>query len=515
MNSNEAFTRAALFERCAKYEKFKYIDITNTDSETIKDLLNREHMLHLKTLPILFSKLIVQYGLQMVVAKFPTASKYIEPQNLRICVEDDELSILMENQSKLKPNLYVIVIKNIIVGIVGSSIDSFTSTLLDKHQNKSQKDPNTNTVGSENIQKIKLNSINSKIVTNTPKEYSNFLSDNSTRSSSRNSIGSRTPDSGKPQSPPMLNHTTMYKSNGLPENNIHERLNKAQELRKLKRNESIDSNRSDLSSTAIPKKSLLETLQSLESNDCKIDILEDLMIVPPSPQPKPTTAQQQSPQPLAISQENTNKTLENVNKSGIASVLEQPQQQSKPQQSTIMPQKQFDNSNNNSDNDVDDDDDDEDEDEEMEDHNNNDYDYSNGDDNESIVEMPKTDDVTKVVYDYKAGYDYDEESIVNDSDVESLTIAVEKDEKFKASDLKVSQIKTNVPNFKDFISQKKQNDGFYLSDNENDDNDDDDTASVSARSEVQRQESNNNSQDSFTFKAKPNTSTHNFTLDDD
>lgn len=130
MNSTEAFTRAALYQSCAKSEILQHIDISQADSDTLRDLVNKYSLLNSRKLPIIISKLMTKKLLELAVHKFPNLNNFMTPQNIRVDVEDDELAYLMNTSSSFKPNIMVLVCKNVAVGVLGSSIDAFKNDLL-------------------------------------------------------------------------------------------------------------------------------------------------------------------------------------------------------------------------------------------------------------------------------------------------------------------------------------------------------------------------------------------------
>lgn len=131
MNSSEAFLRAALYEECSKSQILKYIDVDSADVQTLRELLNANNLLNIRKIPIILSKFAVKMSLKFAAGKFPKLNSIITPDNINVNVESDELEYLLSTTSAYKPSLIFIVSKNIIIGVLGTSIDSFKTSLLE------------------------------------------------------------------------------------------------------------------------------------------------------------------------------------------------------------------------------------------------------------------------------------------------------------------------------------------------------------------------------------------------
>jgi hypothetical protein len=131
MNSSEAFLRAALYEECSKSQILKYIDVDSADVQTLRELLNANNLLNIRKIPIILSKFAVKMSLKFAANKFPNLNQIITPDNINVNVESDELEYLLSTTSAYKPSLIFIVSKNIIIGVLGTSIDTFKNTLLE------------------------------------------------------------------------------------------------------------------------------------------------------------------------------------------------------------------------------------------------------------------------------------------------------------------------------------------------------------------------------------------------
>lgn len=129
MNSDEVFLRAALYEECSKSSILKHIEIETTSTETLRELLNKNNSLVFRKVPIILSKLIIKHGLQFVKSKMPQLS-FLTPEQISVSIESDEMQYLLQSQSATKPNLVLIVSKNILLSVVGSSIRELQNELL-------------------------------------------------------------------------------------------------------------------------------------------------------------------------------------------------------------------------------------------------------------------------------------------------------------------------------------------------------------------------------------------------
>nr|DBA13065.1 TPA: gp67-like protein [Oryctes rhinoceros nudivirus] len=129
MNSDEVFLRAALYEECSKSSILKHVEIETSSTETLRELLNKNNSLVFRKVPIILSKLVVKHGLQFVKSKMPQLS-FLTPEQISVSVESDEMQYLLQSQSEMKPNLVLIVSKNILMSVVGSSIRELQNELL-------------------------------------------------------------------------------------------------------------------------------------------------------------------------------------------------------------------------------------------------------------------------------------------------------------------------------------------------------------------------------------------------
>lgn len=164
-SAEETFTRAALYESFRKSEILHHVYLENVPTPVLREILNFEHSFIFRQLPVLGSKLAVKFGLEFLVSRFPRLQNYIQPSVLPIRLEDDERLALLEMiRAKPKPNLYVIVAKNISLNVLGISISNIRDAIT--HSNLSSNElidmfqlNKTNTSGDDELKKD-LNSAN-------------------------------------------------------------------------------------------------------------------------------------------------------------------------------------------------------------------------------------------------------------------------------------------------------------------------------------------------------------------
>lgn len=158
-SAEETFTRAALYESFRKSEILHHVYLENVPTPVLREILNFEHSFIFRQLPVLGSKLAVKFGLEFLVSRFPRLQNYIQPSVLPIRLEDDERLALLEMiRAKPKPNLYVIVAKNISLNVLGVSISNIRDAIT--HSNLSSNElidmfqlNKTNAAGSDESKK--------------------------------------------------------------------------------------------------------------------------------------------------------------------------------------------------------------------------------------------------------------------------------------------------------------------------------------------------------------------------
>lgn len=75
--------------------------------------------------------MVVKGALTFVTNKYPKSRSYINPENIRVRVEDDEMAHLISTSSKRTTNLVTLVVKNLAVSTLGSSIEQIRRELLE------------------------------------------------------------------------------------------------------------------------------------------------------------------------------------------------------------------------------------------------------------------------------------------------------------------------------------------------------------------------------------------------
>lgn len=173
MELDDAFTKAALYETCVKSKVLRNIDLDKVDTQTLRGLVNKYNALSLREFPIIVSKVLVKFGMTFVTEKMPRLRAYINPNNISVQVEADELAYLERTQSNFQPNIYMIVAKNVAVGMLGTSIQSLheliTATVDTKKTTESDES------AASKAQKIRVSSVQQTVPDIvTPKRFTRF-----------------------------------------------------------------------------------------------------------------------------------------------------------------------------------------------------------------------------------------------------------------------------------------------------------------------------------------------------
>lgn len=129
--TKEAFKRAALYQSCKQSSILSNIDFENTSTDALVDLVNHYNSQSIRELPIILSKMVVKGALTFITNKYPKARSYINPENIRVRVEDDEMAHLISTSAKRSTNLVTLVVKNLAVSTLGSSIEQIRRELLE------------------------------------------------------------------------------------------------------------------------------------------------------------------------------------------------------------------------------------------------------------------------------------------------------------------------------------------------------------------------------------------------
>lgn len=129
MNSDELYTRAALYEIAKKCPPLKHIDLNNASTVTLRQLINKHTSASIVQLPILTTKLITRMVLQFISNRSPGFSEYIDYRTINVEVEPDELACLSNNDAltNYSTNIYLIVFKNLATGFIISAVDRMRS----------------------------------------------------------------------------------------------------------------------------------------------------------------------------------------------------------------------------------------------------------------------------------------------------------------------------------------------------------------------------------------------------
>lgn len=147
---NEAFKRAALYQACKHSSILANIKFESADSDTLVELVNQHNAHSIRELPILLSKAMAKFVISFLIKRFPKLQPYVNPDTIRVRIEDDELAYLISTSSKAPRNICMIVLKNIAIGSLGSSIELMKASFT-------QKDPPPEVPDLERIE-VKLNS---------------------------------------------------------------------------------------------------------------------------------------------------------------------------------------------------------------------------------------------------------------------------------------------------------------------------------------------------------------------
>lgn len=137
-NIQNTFTRAALYALCSKSPILKHIKIDKASNSELRELVNMHNAVQIQHLPILGFKYISKCLCIYATEKKPSLLKWINPEGIRIRVEDDELSSLNLNSSR-PPHISLVVLKNITTSALGISLDN-----LENFFNKINKSENEN-----------------------------------------------------------------------------------------------------------------------------------------------------------------------------------------------------------------------------------------------------------------------------------------------------------------------------------------------------------------------------------
>lgn len=120
----ETFERAALLAACSKSAILNKINVKSASTKELRELVNMHNSVQIKHLPILFSKYVSKCICSLIVQHKPSMKPWIHPESIRVCVEIDELSSINNGSAPSTPPITLIVLKNIVTGALGLSLDN-------------------------------------------------------------------------------------------------------------------------------------------------------------------------------------------------------------------------------------------------------------------------------------------------------------------------------------------------------------------------------------------------------
>lgn len=130
--TQEALTRASLYHVCKRSPILSNIDYKHTPTTVLEDLVSRHNAQTIREVPILFAKYVVKLCLQFFVNRYSGLRAYVDPSNMRVRIEDDEMLCLMRGKQSGPPNLLLVVTKNMLFSVIGHAVSRLKDDLLDK-----------------------------------------------------------------------------------------------------------------------------------------------------------------------------------------------------------------------------------------------------------------------------------------------------------------------------------------------------------------------------------------------
>lgn len=131
----ETFERAALLAACSKSAILNKINVKTASTKELRELVNMHNSVQIKHLPILFSKYVSKCICSLIVQHKPSMKLWIHPESIRVCVEIDELSSINNGTASSAPPITLIVLKNIVTGALGLSLDNLEHFFDNLQQN--------------------------------------------------------------------------------------------------------------------------------------------------------------------------------------------------------------------------------------------------------------------------------------------------------------------------------------------------------------------------------------------
>lgn len=130
--TQEALTRASLYHVCKRSPILSNIDYKHTPTTVLEDLVSRHNAQTIREVPILFAKYVVKLCLQFFVNRYSGLRAFVDPSNMRVRIEDDEMLCLMRGKQSGPPNLLLVVTKNMLFSVIGHAVSRLKDDLLDK-----------------------------------------------------------------------------------------------------------------------------------------------------------------------------------------------------------------------------------------------------------------------------------------------------------------------------------------------------------------------------------------------
>lgn len=143
--AQEMFRRYTLIQMCRKHSSISQVDLEKLTTSQLDEILDCARRLSSREIVIIATKLGVRGGAKFFTSRYPGLLDYINPDNIRVVVEDDERAHLMENESSggmFTSSLPMIILKNIIMNLVGHSLISIENLtkMVDGFNDQTPKD---------------------------------------------------------------------------------------------------------------------------------------------------------------------------------------------------------------------------------------------------------------------------------------------------------------------------------------------------------------------------------------
>lgn len=334
MELDDAFTKAALYETCVKSKVLRNIDLDNVDTQTLRRLVNKYNALALREFPIIVTKVLVKFGLTFVTEKMPRLSAYINPNNISVNIEADELAYLERTQSTFQPNLCMIVAKNIAVGVLGTSIQSLRELITKTVDPNRSDEPITQTAARNEdsdtqygsrykVSKIQVNSVQQTVPEiATPKRFTDFA--DAFKSPTYDNSDAPTPPSVKAASVESVREKRRAEATA-------NRQNRRDVVRSIHRAEihanptTDDDDDTDMGEDTFDSVSVASDRNvqptDIDAAETVDRVNEQQQTLLPSPPPTPYTNQQQSPPGIVTDNEDLTRPLQSINANEFMEII--------------------------------------------------------------------------------------------------------------------------------------------------------------------------------------------------